>query len=164
MYKVSDLTSEYRHELHYCGPMSADEVGPLRLGQLIRQARLDREWTQRDLAEESGVSIESIKRYEKGKIRNPEPDLIRKIVQALRVRAIEIPIALGLITRDELDPPAEPPHPADPLVEEAIAILRDPDMSETARQGALAYLQFLQAQNNPETRMPGASQSEPRAS
>ncbi|WP_328344937.1 helix-turn-helix domain-containing protein [Micromonospora sp. NBC_00421] len=144
--------------------MSAEEVGPARLGQLIREARRARRWTQRDLAEESGVSIETIKRYENGKTNSPEADLIRNIIRALNIPVVEIPIALGLVTRDELDPPPAPPRQFDPLVEEAIAILRDPDMSETARQGALTYLQFLQNQNTPETRKPGTGESRPRAS
>lgn len=162
MERVSALAPEVPFDLHYCVVMPTDEPGALRLGRLIRQARVDLGWTQKDLAEESGVSIETIKRYENGKIKSPESELVRNIVRALGIDVREVPVALGLVTREEMDLPPVQPRRFDPEVEEAISILQDPLMSDMAKQGALQYLRFLLANVNAGDETPGAKQ--PRAS
>ncbi len=163
MVEVSQLTPDLPSDLHYRDRMPNDGSGVLRLGQLINGARQDKRWTQKDLAEESGASLETIKRYENGKIKDPDSELVRSIIKALGISVLEIPIALGHVTREELDLPPAPARTFTPTVEEAIAILEDPDMSDEAKHGALQYLRYLRA-NNPGTGKPGASTGQPRAS
>lgn len=50
----------------------------------IKEYRLERGWTQGELAKFAGVSIETIKRYENGKT-NPTSDNLSKIADALSV-------------------------------------------------------------------------------
>ncbi|TDC25948.1 XRE family transcriptional regulator, partial [Micromonospora sp. 15K316] len=86
----------------------ADGEGPLvRLAKLIRDARTELGWTQDELATASGVSRPTIQRYENAKTSTPEFELVRAIVVALNVDPREIPVALGLVTRDEMGLPPE---------------------------------------------------------
>ena len=55
------------------------------LSENIRVFRANKDWTQADLAKFSGVSIETIKRYENGKT-NPTTDNLSKIAEALGVK------------------------------------------------------------------------------
>ncbi|WP_170000321.1 XRE family transcriptional regulator [Campylobacter sp. RM9328] len=55
------------------------------LSENIRAFRANKDWTQADLAKFSGVSIETIKRYENGKT-NPTTDNLSKIAEALGVK------------------------------------------------------------------------------
>ena len=50
----------------------------------IKALRVEKDWTQGDLAKFAGVSIETIKRYENGKT-NPTNDNLSKIANALGV-------------------------------------------------------------------------------
>lgn len=123
---------------------STDEPALERLGRLIREAREDRGWTQADLAEKSGVSRPTIQRYENAKTA-PEFDKVRLIVIALDVDPREIPVALGLVTREEMGLPPERARPRrlDAATEEILALLEDPRVSDGERQ---AYRELLRAQ------------------
>lgn len=143
--RVSDVTPDIGVDLHYRDAMQPDEAGVKQLGVLIKQARLARRWTQKDLAEESGVSIETIKRYENGKIREPEREPVRNIIRALNVDPREIPIALGLVTREEMGLPPTPTH-RQPLVQRIIEALEDPDVTDRERDAIAALLEARRGQ------------------
>lgn len=121
-----------------------DEPALERLGRLIREAREDRGWTQTDLAEHSGVSRPTIQRYENAKTA-PEFDKVRAIVLALDVDPREIPVALGLVTREEMGLPPERVQARrfDATTEEILSLLEDDRVSAAERQ---AYRELLRAQ------------------
>ncbi len=120
-----------------------------RLGKLIREAREDRRWTQDQLAEAAGVSRPTVQRYENAKTA-PEFDKVRAIILALGVDAREIPVALGLVTREEMNLPPERTRPRqfDPTTEEILGMLEDPRVSLKERQ-ALARLLRVQLDERP---------------
>lgn len=64
------------------------------IGLLIRQARLQKGWTQRELAEKTKehdpVSINTIKRIETGKPLNYSMDKIHSLKQTLEIEKLEI--------------------------------------------------------------------------
>lgn len=138
--RVSDVTPDIGVDLHYRDAMQPDEAGVKQLGALIKQVRIARRWTQKDLAEESGVSIETIKRYENGKIREPEREPVRNIIRALDIDPREIPIALGLVTREEMGLPPTPQH-HQPLIQRIIDALEDPDVTDDERAAILGVLE-----------------------
>ncbi|OGM09093.1 hypothetical protein A2Z67_03820 [Candidatus Woesebacteria bacterium RBG_13_36_22] len=53
------------------------------VGEKIKQLRIAKGWTQRDLSIASDVTVESISRFENGHIENPHKSIIRSIAQAL---------------------------------------------------------------------------------
>lgn len=54
------------------------------VGEKIRATRLQKEWTQKRLAEECGIAEPTIRRYELGKL-NPKLETVKKIADALGV-------------------------------------------------------------------------------
>ena len=57
----------------------------MRLNYRIKAAREAKQWTQEDLSKASGVSLQSIKRYESAKDNNITLDTLNKIADALEV-------------------------------------------------------------------------------
>lgn len=53
------------------------------LGSYLAQARAERGYTQRDLAEKCGISAAEICRVENGKRKNPSPAVLRAVADAL---------------------------------------------------------------------------------
>lgn len=65
------------------------------LAQLIREARLRRgNLTQRDLGKLVGTSLENITSIENGRNRQPKPDIINGLAQALDLRMVDIYAAI----------------------------------------------------------------------
>ncbi|MFI6228550.1 helix-turn-helix transcriptional regulator [Micromonospora echinospora] len=123
--------------------MPVEEPAVAGLAQLIRDAREALAWTQEDLARESGVSRPTIQRYETAKIRSPEPQQLRRIVLALGIDPREVPVALGMVTRDELKLPPQPVLPArrySRSTEEIIELLEDPSVSDEEKQALASFL------------------------
>lgn len=54
------------------------------VGEKIRATRLQKEWTQKKLAEECGIAEPTIRRYELGKLK-PKLETVKKIADALGV-------------------------------------------------------------------------------
>lgn len=159
MNRVSALAPDMRPDLHYRDVMATDQSGAIRLGQLIKQARLARDWTQQDLHEESGVSVETIKRYENGKTKYPDAELVRRIVLTLNINPLEIPVALGFVSREEMGLPAEPARTISAATERLIDALEDPDVTDAEK---FAILELLQARKRGRD-MPPTRQSNRRA-
>lgn len=137
---VTNLIHDWGPDQHYRDGMPTEEPGVARLAQLIRDARETLGWTQDDLAREAGVSRPTVQRYENGKSRYPEPDQLRRIFLALRLDPRELPVLLGLVTREEIDQPApQSVRRFSSTTERIIALLEDPAVSEGERH-ALAEL------------------------
>lgn len=60
-----------------------------RLGQNVRTARIAKEWTQEDLAHESGLAVVQVSRVERG-VREVRLSTLLKLVRALGVRPDEL--------------------------------------------------------------------------
>ncbi|WP_341720018.1 helix-turn-helix domain-containing protein [Micromonospora sp. FIMYZ51] len=133
------MTPDLGVYLHYRDAMQPDEAGVKRLGALIRRTREERGWTQKDLAEESGVSVESIKRYENGKIPEPKRGNVRAVIAALKIHPSRVPIALGLTTSDELDLPPQPTRR--PIVQRIIDAVEDPNITDRELDAIAALLE-----------------------
>ena len=87
----------------------------------------------------------TIQRYENARSPAPEFDKVRALVLALGVDAREIPVALGLVTREEmgLSPKRARPRRLDDTTEEILALLTDDRVSHQTR---IALRELLRAQ------------------
>jgi transcriptional regulator with XRE-family HTH domain len=117
-------------------------------GRLIREARKRKDWSQETLVEESGVSRSTISRWERDLADKPEPEQVRAVCIALGIDPRRAAVALGYLTDDELGEPPAREFPAD--VEEVIAMLTDPDVSEDDKATLVSYLRFLRSQRRGE--------------
>lgn len=125
-------------------PEFAHETPLMGLARLIREAREERGWTQDQLADASGVSRPTIQRYENAKSA-PELDKVRAVIIALNVDVREIPVALALVTREEMGLPPERARPRrfDATTEEILALLEDRRVSHGEK---VALREMLRAQ------------------
>lgn len=139
---VAGLLHDYGSDQHYRDDMTIEDTGARRLAQLIKAAREDLEWTQDDLAREARVSRPTVQRYETGKSRNPEHEHLRRIFLALKLDPRELPIALGLVTRDELATP--PARTVSSTTERVIDLLEDSAFSEEEKQALIHLLEARQ--------------------
>ena len=139
---MSYLTHHLRADQPYRVHMSVEEPPVRAFARMIREARQALGWTQKDLEAKSGVSEESIKRYESAKSPNPDPDRVRAIFKALRLDPREAPVVLGYVTREEMGLAPEPPRVLPPSIEEVIAILEDPKVSDEVKREWIDYLKF----------------------
>ncbi len=75
---------------------------PERLGDafavLVRRARRDRDWSQRDLASRAGVNRTTIIRFESGAASNPQPEALKAVCAALEIDQQDALRALGYLT------------------------------------------------------------------
>ncbi|MCX5066584.1 helix-turn-helix domain-containing protein [Micromonospora lupini] len=121
-----------------------------RLGLLIAQARLDAGLTQGQLAERCGIGRATIQRLENAR-EIPKLETVRAIVVAIPgLDPREIPVALGLVTRDEMGLPPERVRwrRYDPATEDILAMLQD-DRYSTAERDALRGLLRAQLAGRP---------------
>jgi transcriptional regulator with XRE-family HTH domain len=142
---VSGLIPEMAFDQHYRVRMPADQTTNQRIADAIKAGRKALGWTQKDLFESTGVSIETIKRYENAKSR-PELDHIRSIFTALKVDRREIPFILGFATREEMGLPPEPARIYSATTQEIAELLEDPSVSDAEKN---AHLELLRARNRP---------------
>jgi transcriptional regulator with XRE-family HTH domain len=141
---VSGLTPEMAFDQHYRVGMPADQSTNQRIADAIKAGRKTLGWTQKDLFERSGVSIETIKRYENAKSPRPELDHIRAIFTALKVDRREIPVILGFATREEMGLPPEPARIYSATTQEIAELLEDPSVSDAEKN---AHLELLRARS-----------------
>lgn len=80
--------------------MSTDNPGEF--GEIVRQRRIIRGFTQVDLCARAGISRASLIRWENGKTGLYEPHLVRPVCNVLGIDLREAVIALGYITSDEI--------------------------------------------------------------
>lgn len=122
-------------------PPTPDQRGNA-FAQLIREGRRRRGWTQDTLIEEADVSRSTVLRWEAGKVERPDPEQVRKVFRALGLDPREAAVALGYLTREELGLSPDPPRIHDASVEEVIAILEDPNVSNAEKSEWVEYLRF----------------------
>lgn len=75
------------------------------LGEYIKEKRIEKSWSQRDLANASGISNAEISRIESGKRKEPSSSVLKDIATALNVPVEEILHEAGIIanTQDSID-------------------------------------------------------------
>jgi transcriptional regulator with XRE-family HTH domain len=100
-----------------------------RLATLIKEARKRRGWTQEALVEESGVSRQTIMRYESGDAVYPRLPDLKAVCQVLGIDPRDALVALDFATRKELSLPPPPP-PLDPVLARAQSLLSDPNIPD----------------------------------
>jgi transcriptional regulator with XRE-family HTH domain len=82
------------------------------LATLLRQRRLQMQITQEDVADRAGISRQTYNKYERGGTLNPKPRELRAVCLVLKLDPREVPVALGFVTREEIDlPPQQPALP-----------------------------------------------------
>lgn len=82
-----------------------EEVPGHRFATLIKNARIARSWTQEDLVDATGISRQTIIRYESGRAVLPRPTELRNVCTVLNIDIREALVAIGYITRDEMSLP-----------------------------------------------------------
>ena len=80
---------------------------PVALGRVVTQARLERGWSIRELGKRSGVHYSHIAALEKGGVRRPAPDILRKLAQSLQLEIEDLYVYAGYTIGDAL-PGLEP--------------------------------------------------------
>src|SRR5919112_6017479 len=91
-------------QLLRCGPAEETQKALL-IGQKIRELRVERGLTQRELGRRAGISHAAIS-YAEGHKRTPGAETIRRIASALSVDP-------GLLFSEPTNPKSEAPHPED---------------------------------------------------
>lgn len=70
-------------------------------------------WKQSELADRAGITRQEMNAMEKGRIALPGADKRRKLAAALGVRHVDLLVAIGELSEDEIDPRRQPAYPAD---------------------------------------------------
>lgn len=78
------------------------------LGSVIADYRRDTGATQAELAERIGTSPAYLSQIENGKVAFPNADLRRRIAGALRIRHIDLLVAAGELSAEEVPGPSQP--------------------------------------------------------
>ena len=97
-------------------------MGALELGQMIKDARLRRGWTQKDLANRVGIDGAYVSMIEAGK-RNWPQDYVPAFAKVLNLSQVEMAIAADLIER-EGPPPVAPYDPERELLIDLLGRVR----------------------------------------
>jgi len=102
-----------------------------RVGERLKEERLLRGWSQRDLAREAGTTAETISSIETGQ-HEPRPSTLRKLAEGLGLEVRDFykepAVPLG-----EAPPPSGPPHVSKERLEEHF---------ENVRQNEVDYLNW----------------------
>ncbi|WP_245603520.1 helix-turn-helix domain-containing protein [Salinispora cortesiana] len=80
------------------GPGSEHEA----FARLLRVQRAKRGLRQEDVADASGVSPHTILQWEAGNGRSPQPAQVRAVCRALGINPLEVAVALGYLSEDEV--------------------------------------------------------------
>ncbi|NIL57119.1 helix-turn-helix domain-containing protein [Salinispora arenicola] len=81
------------------GPGSEHEAA---FARLLRVQRAKRGLRQQDVADASGVSLHTIMRWETGQSRSHQPAQVRAVCRALGINPLEVAVALGYLSEDEI--------------------------------------------------------------
>lgn len=88
---------------YYAIPCNTDTLwGVDGIGRYIKRTREGRGFTQLRLSEESGVDRAYISQIESGRVALPSADLRRRIAAALGISHLDLLVASGEITEDEI--------------------------------------------------------------
>lgn len=118
-----------------------DDTPGRRFGNLIREGRRRKGWTQEEVEEHSGVSRQTVIGWESGRAVNPKPTQVRAVCLALEIDPREAPVALGFFSREELGLPAR--HAvSDKTISEIVEQLDAPDLGDDEREELLDYIRW----------------------
>ena len=109
------------------------------LGEFVKERREAFGLNQSALSRNSGVLRETINRIENNKTMLPSADTRRRLAKALNVRHIELLVAAGELTEDEIDP--DIPQYQDPTMD-ALAQTW-PHLDEDRREDLIRYVNRL---------------------
>lgn len=118
--------------------MSDSGVGTF--GSFIALGRKAKNWTQQDLADNSGVARITISRWELNKLdRSPDPRAVRKVCAALDLDPRRAAVLLGYLDEAEITAPAALP----PDLEQIFGMIRDLGEADIAERDRLVdYLRY----------------------
>lgn len=95
-----------------------------------------------ELARRLGIDRGTVHRWEQGTYRPDDPDLVQRLAELFRIDLDEALAAAGL--RPDDAPRSEPIRPAvHPLLEEAQAMLDDPDVADAVKAQVHVMLQAM---------------------
>jgi transcriptional regulator with XRE-family HTH domain len=112
------------------------------LGNYIVAAREQRGWNQTEFAARANIKRAHLAQIERGKIALPNGDLRRRLASALGVRHVDILVAAGELTADEIprEGTAPEPFPHDATKGQIVEQLATLNASEAANVSA--YIEF----------------------
>ncbi len=94
--------------------MSTEGDAPMGVGRVVRQRRLALGMSQKELADLAGVGPTGLSKLEVGDVALPNADIRRRLARALGIAHVELLIAAGEVTPQEVWGYDEPPPP-DPV-------------------------------------------------
>lgn len=112
----------------------------------VKSAREAAGLSQTELARRMGINRNTIGRWESGKFRPENADLVYNFANSLGILVDDALAAAGF--RPNADPPSEPAYeepPMDPQVAELNRKLQDPETSDVERQALRALLDYVTA-------------------
>lgn len=110
----------------------------MKLAEQLKQLRVDRGWSLRELAEESGLSNGYISLLENGRVESPSATVLGKLAQALTVPLDDLLRAAGV---EIASLPASANRDVDPALASAVRRL-----DAGAREQLLSYAKYLAGQ------------------
>src|SRR4051794_32112214 len=112
------------------------------LGNYIVAAREQRGWNQTEFAERANIKRAHLAQIERGKIALPSGDLRRRLASALDVRHVDILVAAGELTADEIprEGAAPEPFPHDATKRQIVQQIATLDASEAVNVSE--YIEF----------------------
>jgi hypothetical protein len=142
--QLSSTPSDVQLYPAYSDAMAEDEelatAGDDTFARWLRRARVEAGWGKLQAVEalaEVGIKERAYFRWESGEISKPDPRQVRKACLRLKLDTREAAIALGIVTRDELDLPA--PAPMEPVLADAARMLASDDIPQPSKEN----LRFL---------------------
>lgn len=142
-----DLASELEKYLSYSDAMpegdrhANDDAATF--ATWLRKAREDSGWTKTQAIEavaEVGIKERTYTHWESGTIAKPDPRQVRKSCLRLGIDPREAAVALGIVTREEMDlPPAQPPVPT--TIRNVLSLLRAAQVPDDAKKSLLRHIQ-----------------------
>jgi len=136
---TGNFTDSYYRPMTHARDTGGVDTPGRRFAVLISDARSRAGMTQEQLVDVSGVTRQTIIRYESGRAVNPKPLDVRAVCLALGLHPREAAIALGYCTREEMGAAT----PSDPTTDEVTTILQDTRIPDTDRQSWIQYLRYL---------------------
>jgi len=116
------------------------------LGEFLKKRRLEKDWSQRDLAAASGVSNAEISRLEAGKRKEPSASVLQNLAIALDTPVEELLKQAGLIEKGEK---FVQQHLNDPIPSSASlsnSYITVDDLSDEEIADVKKYIAFLKSQ------------------
>lgn len=107
-------------------------------GEFVRQARQVKRISQQELADQAGVSLATISRWERGQLNDPpNAEHVRSVCRILGLDPRRAAVILGYLAEDEIGDNRS--HlPSD--VEDILDMLQDPAIDDAERKALRSYL------------------------